>query len=385
VGLQVNHFWISDAATDVAKGVAVEDVKSKKIAQCKSCPTMMRWNRMHTEKVCQECGVDEVSGEQLWTSFYVYTCWECKAKDWACTVEEARARVMDEGGYALKRKERVDKWEASKKENKQKYEAAGLDAPTGRKLYRLTLESFQVVFEEVGDLIMLKVRQLTILKQEVVQHKELVELLRHETDPRRVKELLDQIEVLNQADMELLGFKKEGGKQMDLWTVSTYQDEVSGHAGSRSSFRYYFVCLAGGSQWRCMHAMTSKGWRTKHDASQGWVKGQRWYCPICSAGFKTAFGVLVEVHVNGQLHYMRAKIPDDTSLDIQALNAERKHFKQGMASAELFNALPTFHMAVSTFVQETHIPGAFKLRAASFFDSLPVFDWVEVLRFAGGE
>jgi hypothetical protein len=324
---------------------------------------------------------EDSDGETEWRYAWRYLCEVCKATQLQISVEMARVMIMDDAGYAAKRKKRTADFEEMKADAVGHFTAAGLPVPGGRKLYQLAHAAFAKIFDELGDLILLKVRQLRILQQEMKEHQALVAELRETTDVVKIAELVGKIEQLNAQDMQLLGFANEA-KQKDLWAVSNFQDELS--CGGKDTFRYYFVCQAGG-QYRCLHAMTSKGWNCKHDPSLGWQPRQKYYCRVCNATYKTKFGVIIEIMINGSPHYMRSEVPDDTTLDIQAMSAERKFFRPGMESSELFRSLPSFQMATSTFVSPTSDTDVFRLTDAAFFDTLPVWKWVNVLRFARGE
>ena len=182
------------------------------------------------------------------------------------------------------------------------------------------------------------------------QHAELLKRLRETTQPEEIKLLVDQIDEINTAEPEYEGFKAEGEKQGDLWFVSTYQDEVAAVEGA--SFRFYFVCDAGGVDNKCQTVITSKGWRRKHEVD-GWVKGQRYYCITCGAGYNQNWGCLVQLKLpkDPMVYYMRAQIPDDDTLDLMAMRAEKYYFKKGMTNKQLWDALPEMQPEGTSFLR----------------------------------
>jgi hypothetical protein len=100
----------------------------------------------------------------------------------------------------------------------QDYEAGGAAPPTGHKLYTLTQVSLMKIFEEdIGDLILLKVRQRKALMNTMEEHRLLVERLQKAVDVQEIRELVDQIDAINSAPPEYLGFKSQGEKQDWLW------------------------------------------------------------------------------------------------------------------------------------------------------------------------
>jgi hypothetical protein len=210
------------------------------------------------------------------------------------------------------------------------------------------------------------------------QHAELLKRLRETTQPEEIKLLVDQIDEINTAEPEYEGFKAEGEKQGDLWFVSTYQDEVASVEGA--SFRFYFVCDAGGDDNKCQTVITSKGWRRKHEVD-GWVKGQRYYCR-CNAGYNQKWGCLVQLKLpkDPMVYYMRAQIPDDDTLDLMAMRAEKYYFKKGMTNKQLWDALPEMQPEGTSFLRPVE-KNMCSFTDRKFFDSLPEYKWVDILTY----
>ena len=57
----------------------------------------------------------------------------------------------------------------------------------------------------------------------------------------------------------------------------------------------YYICRAGGHD-ECRTVTRSAYWRKKFPDML--ATKQKWYCPICEAGYNTKFGVIVEMIVS---------------------------------------------------------------------------------------
>ena len=119
---------------------------------------------------------------------------------------------------------------------------------------------------------------------------ELTDELAKTRDPPRVKGLVEKIAELNEKEHGMLAFKDPATGMTDWskWMASTYHDELAG--GANGSFRYWFICKAGGKQWPCNTAVVSEMWGRKHAPG---VPKNKWKCTVCSANFLTKFGCLV--------------------------------------------------------------------------------------------
>jgi hypothetical protein len=102
-------------------------------------------------------------------------------------------------------------------------------------------------------------------------------------------------------------------------------------------FNYYFVCKAGGANNVCWTMINSKNWTQLHEDPI--ADGQRWYCKICGAKYKTSFGVLIEIVQQHAVSYMMADYPPDSIGDVRAAAMEREHANAN-TPAELFAAVP---------------------------------------------
>ena len=77
---------------------------------------------------------------------------------------------------------------------------------------------------------------------------------------------------------------------------------------------------------------------------------------------------------------MRAQIPDDDTLDIMAMRAEKYYFKKGMSNKQLWDALPEFQPQSTAFLKQVQ-PNICHFTDRKFFDSLPEYKWVDILTY----
>ena len=63
-----------------------------------------------------------------------------------------------------------------------------------------------------------------------------------------------------------------------------------------AAFNVYYICRSGHAQWPCRAVTLSNWWKKKHENPL--ATGQKWYCPSCDAGYKTRWGVIIEMVVN---------------------------------------------------------------------------------------
>ncbi len=126
----------------------------------------------------------------------------------------------------------------------------------------------------------------------------------------------------------------------------TFDDEYvkikNGH------LRYWFVCMAGGKEGPCMTVILSKKWDRKFadpGASKNWYK-----CTFCNANYKTGWGVFVEIAFDGEIYCYRSTVPDEDTLDIKAMDLERKR-KDASTAQSLDDAIPMIAPTETLYVR----------------------------------
>ena len=88
----------------------------------------------------------------------------------------------------------------------------------------------------------------------------------------------------------------------------------------------YYICQR---KWdaqgldRCNAASKSEGWSPKSDDPN--APAQRWYCPVCGARYRAAYGVLVEILLKGDTEkaiYCKADLPPGNMYHLMTLCAQ---------------------------------------------------------------
>ena len=147
-----------------------------------------------------------------------------------------------------------------------------------------------------------------------------------------------------------------------------------------TEFNVYYICQrkydAEGKD-RCNAAIQSLAWDRM--IADPIANKQRWYCNVCGARYKTAYGVLVELIVKGNTKealYCKADLPPEDMKDLKAMCVQSK-LRHANTPQELLAALPTLSpQDRGTFFTETK-PGVFTF-TTEVCDSLPKMEWYQL-------
>jgi hypothetical protein len=145
-------------------------------------------------------------------------------------------------------------------------------------------------------------------------------------------------------------------------------------------FRVYYICVAGGAH-PCNTVIEAMAWdRFKKELE---ATGQRWYCKMCYAKYKTKYGVLVEMINGKQACYCLGAIPPFDISDAK-LMAIQQQFSQYSTPAELLAALPTIKpLARGDFLKETSYEGHYTFNAEMMV-GLETMNWSQLYNMTGG-
>ena len=192
------------------------------------------------------------------------------------------------------------------------------------------------------------------------RHRALADELAQTSDRRKADQLLDELERLDdeiEAESAPIAFhnrvlntlttatdEERRTMQWEFMLAAQYSDlwcEIKDKRGRRiGAMMSYYVCLAGGNQYPCGTVMESSAWDRMH--ADPLRAGQRWYCNVCSAKYRTKFGVLVQVllppcdtHPSGSVQWMRAEVPDRDHEDVRAMHLEEVY--DPSSPMELYN------------------------------------------------
>ena len=189
-------------------------------------------------------------------------------------------------------------------------------------------------------------------------------------------EMADEIEI----DFEVKLYKErafegyEGIERQLMKNAADYSDQWFKEGNVQ--FNVYYVCKSGHLQWPCNTAIESMAWDRLHDDPQA-VK-QRWYCKMCTAKYKTKFGVLVEfVLEQGGKKVAMYALGDLPPFDIQdaKLMKIEETFSAYKTPEALLAALPKVTPLDRThFLKETNMPGHWSFDN-KMFETISKFDW----------
>jgi hypothetical protein len=139
-------------------------------------------------------------------------------------------------------------------------------------------------------------------------------------------------------------------------------------------FNYYFVCKAGGVNNICWTMINSKNWTQFFEDPI--ADGQRWYCKVCLARYKTSFGVLIEIVQKHAVNYMMADYPPDSIGDVRAAAMEREH-ENANTPAELFAAVPNLVPAGKLLLRQID-KGVYSITSPGELLSCGTFKWAQM-------
>ena len=202
-------------------------------------------------------------------------------------------------------------------------------------------------------------------------------------DATEAEEELDKIGGELKAAQAPLSFRNAPPEHQErLRLAADYTDEW--WAASDSTFRAYYVCMAGrGAGWDnkptyCCSVTVSADWaRMFSDPLQ---RGQRWYCPECAAGYKTRFGFLLELVTPTQTLYIRAPHHDKLDIkDFKAMMVERAHGKGVTTGEELLELIPNATPVGADWLVPGSTKGTYRF-SLEVFEGLATWDWMNFFR-----
>ncbi len=148
----------------------------------------------------------------------------------------------------------------------------------------------------------------------------------------------------------------------------------------KMEFRVYYVCTAGGSIYPCNTVIEATAWDRLIDQLE--ATGQRWYCEMCHAMYKTKYGVLVEMTNGSQACYCLGEPPPFDIQDAKMMKIEET-FKQFTTPQELLDALPSIKpLAGGEFLKETAYEGHYSFNK-QMMEGLESMNWSQLYNMTG--
>ena len=350
---------------------------------CNFCTSgkLWRYDKMWCEKVWK---VDEgFDQEGDATDFdWVRKCIECVMQECGCTMAEAFNKIYEHNGTLKKRLQKTEELQSALRKFKETFAAMRI-SKTKRQLYELTRGDVGDIFETLLPFIAEKRDALMNMQKSLGRQKELHTQLTRERDPVKVANILAEIQKIHTAVPEIIAFKdaETGEVNWSKWMASTYHDELVGGGRHGGSFRYWFICQCNfGYGQACDTLTTSKLWGRKYQDPG--ASRNKWKCTACGGVYQTKWGVLIEItDKKGEISYMKAGIPRESVLDIKAREIEVAAKKARLETHhEIYDAIPTFAPRTTCLVGvKDEAKGHFSILDKAFFNTLPVWEWADVL------
>lgn len=145
--------------------------------------------------------------------------------------------------------------------------------------------------------------------------------------------------------------------------------------GEFCAFRTHYCCMESPAQDPCCTLTSSARWTRLH--GDIFATGQRYYCPVCPARCKVAFGVVVELIVRNEGYYCRAPFPDPHVEDLKAMPLEQSPPNIANVDA-LLRAIPDVRPAGADWILTTAKDGVYRLNTEAM-RNLPMLDWTMFL------
>ena len=250
---------------------------------------------------------------------WVYTCVECLAKELKCSEQEAKAHILGTLTTPAWARERTVKFKAAFQNRREEF--PGMSREGVRTLARNDLVE---VLKPLAEFVARKLIQLKARQKGIEEYDKLIVELRTVKDKDRELTIIEELEKLDQVlekHTTPLAFQgKEDAEQM--FNVAQYSDEwVNTESGA---LRAWYVCLCdwGGQYPPCGTVMPAKQWSRKFEDVGS--SRQKWYCVCCKTRFRTAYGMLVEVHTRGISTFMLAEVSNKDVEDVRAMYLEKK-------------------------------------------------------------
>jgi hypothetical protein len=96
---------------------------------------------------------------------------------------------------------------------------------------------------------------------------------------------------------------------------------------------------------------------------------------------KQGGGGFVEIAFDGKIYCYRSTVPDEDTLDIKAMDLERKHQDASTAQA-LDDAIPMIAPTETLYVRSIDVEkGQYRLIFKSIYMELPAWRWLDILMF----
>ena len=165
---------------------------------CTGCGTQTKWSLMDNVQVW-DVDPSTISEEELivvdvhwhWDRF----CWECRAKEWGCSVKTAQERILDKGGYSDSKRRRVQEFQDAVQNVQEFFEIAlaiqaiELGKKQKRQINKIARKLLLKAFSDMTDVIRRRRQADEMQVADMAERQRLLGLLSMENDQQARVEL----------------------------------------------------------------------------------------------------------------------------------------------------------------------------------------------------
>ena len=352
-----------------------------KYRTCSTCSNAHHWRRMEnkmqnvttTEEALQRQGTsaekeDIAEGRQY--GKYTYTCSPCVSYRDGITLAEAirkvkqprtEASVQRSRNFETARANLQEQWyflcvnvpdgvhddrqapASGGPVNLTKEEVEGRRVKDVEKLIRrkasMRVKTMKEVFQPWGEILLLKATDERAATRACLKMQRYLRGERPEDIEMDMATLDTLDEELEEANAHQRGFSSYGANQQKMRNAADYSDRWLKHkkGNTEMEVNVFYACLAGGEGHQCGTVIESKMWDTFKEELE--ATGQRWYCRVCDARYRTSFGVLMEILVGNNAMYIKGSLPPRGIQDAKMMFLESEYANYTSPKA-LLDALP---------------------------------------------
>ena len=238
-----------------------------------------------------------------------------------------------------------------------------------RNIVTMHIGTLRDFFAPIADLMRMKLQDMNDTDEAA---RKVEEWLERRRKGELVGELQEEGRAL-EADLDEKRWKErafEGHEDaVKLRNAADYTDEWFCDNEKGSSFRSFYVCMAGHLQWPCCTVIITSAWsRLKDDPA---ATGQRWYCNTCGARYATKYGVLLEFVIDYKGYYMKAPFPERDWQDVKNMAVQRR-FQKATTPEELLALLPDVHPTTNEWLKAAPAYGVYCFDKTAFEQVTPL-------------
>ena len=246
-----------------------------------------------------------------------------------------------------------------------------------RKLVNKNMGQLQIFFKPIFDILLMKFGDLKRGEKTAEELEKWLAWKKENLGKEGIGEYLDGgLDIADKLDEQIhndTSFEKcEDPAAMRR--AADYTDEWFVDEETKTAFRSFYVCKAGGVEWPCNTVIVSAAWDRMHADPEAYK--QRWYCNVCGAKYMTKFGVMLEFVICGTSYFMQAPFPVGGWQAVKNKCIETR-FVGCKTPDALLKAMPTVHPTTSDWLIKTTKWGVYSVVPGAMED-VPMMRWDQI-------